>query len=1012
MIRSPALSCRLLLTLPLLAGLVAQDPVLLRDFDPNPDGSTTSSIARQFARDASGRVFFVGWGTGSKAWLYVTRDGTIATTTPLVGFQFSYNAPVTGEVTAFGNGVLFRANDGIHGMEPWYSDGTITGTYMLADLEPGSEGSDPSSFTASGDTALFIARTTSTGTELFRTQGAYGDVTLVRDVYPGRGDSQIGALTAVGDRWFFHADVFPLGDELWVSDGTPFGTIAVSDLLPGQTGATPRDLARLGNRLVFTAALPATGRELWITDGTPGGTSLVADLRAGQNGSDPTGTVSAGDRVYFSADDGTAGRELWVSDGSAAGTRLFADVAAGAASSRPESLIPTPTGDAVYFTAEDGLHGREPWISDGSDAGTVLLTDATPGASGSAPTLFAPVGDRLWFTADDPQVGRELWSSDGTPSGTSWYADLHPGTEGSLPSEVTAVGDGNAVLFAAEEGVRGREAWLIDDAGGAPLRLGVRERFRKTGSPVWLAIGTTPSGMLFSPSVGGLWFSDGTPTGTRYIHRMSVYDTFQARDGVFLSGSDSATGGELYYTDGTTAGTRLVADLRDGPRSSSPSAFTTIDDQLVFSAKPNGVDALYRSDGTAAGTVLLDAWNGAALYNDSPKTMLRLGAEVYYVTAPGNSPDYLYATDGRTTREVRALGSSFSYSVREFGRAGDRLFFDMGDATTGREPWSSDGTRAGTGPIRNLQPGSLGSDPREFTALGDRVYFSAFRADLGRELWTSDGTDAGTMLVTDLWPGREGADPRHLTVLGDRLLFAAATPGEGHELWSTDGTAAGTVRIAEFFPGPRSGDPASFLLDGAGHALFAATEPTTGRELWRTDGRTVERLTDLAPGEESSSPEPRALVGNRLIFLADDGRVGREPWALEIGPTVVASVPPCAPPGRAPELRTTAPRLGGVTLLEGEGAPAGGWFVVALGLPAVRPPLWPNTAICRSAIDPSAATLLASGSVTGSRWAAALVVPDVAALQGLTLGVQAALGPTDGPGGADWTNGLRLALGR
>ncbi len=1001
----------LLLGLTLSTAVYAQDPVLLRDFDSDPDDSVTSSVARQLTRDAGGRVFFFGWGADSRGWLYVTTDGTLATTTRLVGFPFSYTVPVTGEVTAFGDGVLFAANDGTHGMEPWYSDGTISGTYMLADLEPGSGSSDPSDFTPAGDAALFVARTTTNGRELFRTQGRFGDATLCRDVYPGRGDSGIGGLTAVGNRWFFHANGFPLGDEVWVSDGTPLGTIAVVDLVAGPNGSSPRDLARLGDRLVFTAAQPTLGRELWITDGTAAGTSLVTDLRPGLLGADPTGTVSAGDRVYFTADDGIAGREVWVSDGTAAGTQLFADVAPGGLPSQPESLRPTPDGRGLFFTALTNRYGREPWFSDGTAAGTVLLADVIPGTTGSAPALFAQTGGRLWFTASDPALGRELWSSDGTPGGTTVYADLRPGTASAEVDEATPLGDAGALLFAGDDGSNGREAWLIDGAGGAPARLDVRTRYRKTRSPFWNAIASTWSGTLLSDGRSGMWLSDGTPEGTRRIADLAVGAVLPARDGMFFTAFSSATGSEPWFSDGTTAGTRLLADLRSGAQSSTPGRFFELGDRVLFSANTSGFRSLYRSDGTTAGTVRLDEFRGPSTYSDSPADILRLGAEAYYITAPDNSPNYLYATDGTSTREVAALGDSRSGLVNWFAKAGNRLFFDVGGPTLGREPWTSDGTRAGTRRIRDLQPGSTGSDPQEFTALGDRIYFSAYRADIGRELWTSDGTDAGTRPVVDLWPGSRNSSPKHLTVLGDLLLFSAVTAEDGRELWATDGTEAGTFQVASFFPGTRWGDPGPFLLDGAGHALFAATEPATGRELWRTDGRMVERLTDLAPGQESSNPEPRSIEGNRVIFLADDGTTGREPWSLEIGATVVATVPACAAEGRQPTLRSAPPRPGRIALLEGDGATAGGWYVVALGLPASNPVLWPSTSTCRAAVDPSAATLLAGGTTTGSQWAAALVVPDLAALRGITVAVQAAVGPSDGPGGADWTQGLALTIG-
>ena len=55
-----------------------------------------------------------------------------------------------------------------------------------------------------------------------------------------------------------------------------------------------------------------------------------------------------------------------------------------------------------------------------------------------------------------------------------------------------------------------------------------------------------------------------------------------------------------------------------------------------------------------------------------------------------------------------------------------------------------------------------------------------------------------------------------------------------------------------------------------------------GREAWRSDGTpegTV-RITDLAPGPASSSPDRFAVVGDRLFFAANDLVHGFELFTL------------------------------------------------------------------------------------------------------------------------------------
>ncbi|MEB3831575.1 ELWxxDGT repeat protein, partial [Phormidium sp. CCY1219] len=69
---------------------------------------------------------------------------------------------------------------------------------------------------------------------------------------------------------------------------------------------------------------------------------------------------------------------------------------------------------------------------------------------------------------------------------------------------------------------------------------------------------------------------------------------------------DGTNGFELWKSDGTAAGTVLVKDIRSGSGSSNPSNLTNINGTLYFGADDgtNGFE-LWKSDGTAAGTVLV-----------------------------------------------------------------------------------------------------------------------------------------------------------------------------------------------------------------------------------------------------------------------------------------------------------------------------------------------------------------------------------------------------------------------
>ena len=417
--------------------------------------------------------------------------------------------------------------------------------------------------------------------------------------------------------------------------------------------------------------------------------------------------------------------------------RLVRDIFSGSSSASPSWL--TAVGSTLYFTANDGINGYQLWRSNGSSASTQRV--ASNRLFRSPPTNLTALGDSLFFAADDGTSGLELWTSNGTAAGTVLVADLKSGSASSRPSFLTPVD--NLVYFTTEVN-------------------GYRE----------------------------LWRSDGTTVGTRSVWKSRLLGRDPQNPSLTRIGKTlliSANDGyrEIWKSNGNTFDTSSVTRFNGTPLRLTPignTVFFTLDDDVIG-------DELWKSDGTANGSVLVADINKRTFASSSPRNLTSLGKT---------------------------------------------LFFTADDGSTGRELWTSNGSAETTVRVADIRSGAPSSNPSDLTPVGNTLYFVASDAAFGTELWKTDGTSAGTMRVADINPGRFDSKPQNLTAIGKMLFFTADDGRSGRELWSTDGTAAGTVRVADLRSGSIGSDPANLTVVG-NSLYFTADNGNSGRELWTLD---------------------------------------------------------------------------------------------------------------------------------------------------------------------------------
>ncbi|MBM4059942.1 MAG: hypothetical protein FJ265_02450 [Planctomycetes bacterium] len=742
------------------------------------------------------------------------------------------------------NGVAIFAATTAHGAELWRSDGTIAGTTMLKDINPGFQGSVPSKLTVAGGYVFFTATLPGLGQELWRTDGTPAGTILLRDIYVGVGGGAPNELVALGNHVYFPAYDGSTGTELWRSDGTPAGTGLWYDIVPGTTGSSPAYMAVGGGYLFFSAYTQPNGTELWRSDGTLAGTVMVRDLNPGTSHTTfSSAMVGVGNGVYFTANDGQgAGYELHYSDGTFANTRLVKDIVPGAGSSYAYYMA--PFGNRVLFQIDDMTGaGAEPWVSDGTAAGTFRLADLLPGAGSSSPYNFCQASPtRAVFSATNGVTGYELYVTDGTIAGTSLLLDLYPGGAGSSPD-------------------------------------GIRRAF---GGAVFSA--TTPG------AGNELWFTDGTVAGTRMIADVvagspSSSPTNMAPVGtrVFCNAYSPLFGYELHVSDGTQAGTRFVNDLAPPTGDSSPQWFTPTNNGVVFFANDGSNSGMWRSDGTGAGTFQLTFAGQTSNYLYE---LTSLNGIAYATGYAGNFGYELLRTDGTQAGSsvLDVWAGVNSSSPSNLAPANGKVWFSAYAQGTGPEPHVTDGTLAGTVFLGDIYPGSSGSSPQYFSASGpSRVVFRTYSATYGDEPWVSDGTAAGTQLLLDIYPGASGSNSSNFLGVGNLTYFVATSPTTGRELWVTDGTAANTRVVADLNPGAGGSSPEQLVRLQNGTVLFVAWLSGAGYEILRTNGTAAGTVLvgEVIPGGGSATIQELVAVGNRAFFAVDDGVTGRELWTTD-----------------------------------------------------------------------------------------------------------------------------------
>ena len=273
---------------------------------------------------------------------------------------------------------------------------------------------------------------------------------------------------------------------------------------------------------------------------------------------------------------------------------------------------------------------------------------------------------------------------------------------------------------------------------------------------------------------------------------------------------------------------------------SNSTNFLTAGDYVYFTSG----DALWRTDGTAAGTFLLKSgftraheYYSDIIRDEQDGFTAEFKGQFFFVSAESSQ---LWRSDGTPSGTI-LLKTSSSENVRILTSTQDYLFFIASDAAMGQELYRTDGTAAGTIVVRDINPGSANGFYGVAAAVGNELFFGANDGVHGNEPWKTTGTSAGTVMITDLNPGSASGFGASTPMGWNGMFFFVGTTAEtGTNPWVTDGTAEGTYILSDEtgteWEYQRAAD---YKIVHDGYMYFVVREMEAGGsmgQLWRTDG--------------------------------------------------------------------------------------------------------------------------------------------------------------------------------
>ena len=524
--------------------------------------------------------------------------------------------------------------------------------------------------------------------------------------------------------------------------------------------------------------------------------------------------------------------------------------------------MPVQFDNVVYFGFQDKLYR-----SDGTEAGTSLVKDLNSDADQGALSLLA-FQNKLYINFRRDAADFQLWQSTGTETSTSLIQDFEH-IELLKPA-------GNVLYFVADNGVTGNELWKVDISGNVTLvrdlNPGGADSFSRERTIVSSALNDH---LFFSTQTpAATWRTTGTPEGTVQLKNLEAYEMVQSGGQVYFTHEN-----KLWKTDGT-AQAFLVKEFE--PAAAPHGYLTTLAafNNTIFFAE--GRKALWQSDGTASGTILIsDHFDDQA----SISKILKSGSAMYYLLKVNS--DYGYSTtslfryepqsvwipslqlvDASTESDLRALSDDdVLYTDQQISIRADaslataRVIFYLNNSTFRNErerPFAIAGDNSGNYSEWIKSPGAYQIKVVPYSASGTPGTPLTLNVDVRDR---SAGCGSGN-IVREYWTNVSGSAvstiPTHLRATGSQVLNAFEAP-------LNQGSNYG-ARIRGFICPPSTGNYTFWIASNDNSELWLSTDesPANKRRIAFVTGSTNSQQWDKFTSQKSLAIP---LVAGQRYFI-------------------------------------------------------------------------------------------------------------------------------------------------